>query len=70
MTIGLKSDKTAITGIRNGIQRDPGALRDIIQNPAFRNMFGSKLFEGDHLKTAPKGFDKTDPAIDLLRLKS
>jgi len=33
----------------------------------FRKVFGELL--GDQLKTAPKGFDKDSPAIDLLRYK-
>lgn len=56
--------------MRENISNDPGVLRDVLANREFKKLFGDKLFEGTHLKTAPKGFDKNDPAIDLLRLKS
>ena len=35
---------------------------------AYKKYFGGK-FEGSELKTAPKGFDKEHPAIDLIRKK-
>ena len=34
----------------------------------FKKYFGGEL-QGDELKTAPKGFQKDDPAIDLIRKK-
>ena len=43
------------------------SLRKIISAKSFKSHFGS--LEGEQLKTAPKGFDKEDPAVDLLRYK-
>lgn len=53
--------------IRQQIQADPEPLRKIISAKSFKSHFGS--LEGEQLKTAPKGFDKEDPAVDLLRYK-
>lgn len=53
--------------IRQEIAADPDSLRQIIAQPDFVNTFGE--LKGDQLKTAPRGFSKTDPAIDLLRYK-
>ncbi|MGB0389965.1 MAG: DUF2461 domain-containing protein [Salibacteraceae bacterium] len=53
--------------IRQQIQADPAPLRKIIESKEFKSHFGT--LEGDRLKTAPKGFDKEDPAIDLLCYK-
>ncbi len=53
--------------IRRQIAQDPDALRDVLQAPEFVQYFGQ--LQGEQLKTSPKGFDKDDPAIDLLRYK-
>lgn len=53
--------------IRQEIAADPNSLRQIISAPAFLKTFGE--LKGDQVKTAPRGFSKTDPAIDLLRYK-
>ena len=42
-------------------------MRAIIAEENFQQYF--KTLQGEELKTAPKGFDKTHPAIDLLRKK-
>lgn len=54
--------------IRNHIAQDDKPLRGILNNPAFKNVFGE--LQGEQVKTAPKGFDKEHAAIDLLRYKS
>ena len=46
---------------------DDNEIRTILHNPKFKSVWGG--FVGDALKTAPKGFDKLHPAIDLLRRK-
>jgi len=46
---------------------DDKEIRSIISKKSFKNIWGD--FVGDELKTAPKGFDKEHPAIDLLRKK-
>lgn len=53
--------------MRDDIAFDDKPLRKIISDPTFIKTFGT--LKGDTLKTAPKGFDKDHPAIDLLRHK-
>lgn len=43
-------------------------IRQILEETKFKNYFGG-ILQGDELKTAPKGFQKDDPAIDLIRKK-
>ncbi|MGB0429910.1 MAG: DUF2461 domain-containing protein [Bacteroidia bacterium] len=54
--------------IRAQIQQDSEPLRQVINSNVFKSYF--EKLDGDKLKTAPKGFDKEDPNIDLLRHKS
>jgi len=54
--------------IRNNIAADDKPLRKIINSKKFKSTFGE--LRGDQVKTAPKGFAKDHPAIDLLRYKS
>ena len=55
--------------IRDKIAQDEGTtLRKILNRKKFKDTFGT--LEGKQLKTAPKGFEKDDPAIELLRYKS
>jgi len=53
--------------IRDDIAFDDRPLRKIISSKAFISNFGA--LHGEQLKTAPKGFDATGSAIDLLRYK-
>lgn len=53
--------------IRKEFEMDDTEIRKIISDKNFVNVFGS--LQGDELKTAPKGFDKEHPAIDLIRKK-
>jgi len=53
--------------IREQIAQEPELLRKIIEEKSFKKYFGE--LRGDQVKTAPKGFSKEDPAIDLLRYK-
>jgi uncharacterized protein (TIGR02453 family) len=52
---------------RQAIYRDAAAFRQIAHAPGFVEVFGA--VEGARLKTAPKGYDRDHPAIDLLQLK-
>lgn len=54
--------------IRNHIAQDDSQLREVLNDKDFSKVFGGLL--GEQVKTAPKGFDKEHPAIDLLRYKS
>ncbi|MCB9359955.1 MAG: DUF2461 domain-containing protein [Flavobacteriales bacterium] len=53
--------------IRKDISANPDDLRKIINSKSFKDTFG--VLNGDKLKTCPKGFDKEDPALDLLQYK-
>lgn len=54
--------------IRKQIEMDASLLRAVLNSKNFRQTFGDLL--GEQLKTAPRGFEKDDPNIDLLRYKS
>ena len=53
--------------IRNEIAYDDKPLRKIISAKGFVSTFGK--LEGDELKTAPSGYERDSPAIDLIRKK-
>lgn len=53
--------------IRKEFELDASEIRNIIEDNNFKRYFTQ--LEGDELKTAPKGFDKNHPAIDLIRKK-
>lgn len=53
--------------IRSHLAAEPERLRKIISSKEFIAEFGQ--LDGDQVKTAPKGYAKDDPAIDLLRYK-
>lgn len=56
--------------IRTEFQMDASEIREILREPAFAKAYSGHFTSRDPLKTAPKGFDKDDPNIDLLRLKN
>lgn len=60
-------DKSDIKRVRSEFEVDASELRTIVEQPDFKLHFGQ--LKGDELKTAPRGFDKTDPNIDLIRKK-
>lgn len=59
--------KEDLAHIRAQIAQAPEEFREILAQPGFVKTFGS--LEGEQLKTAPKGYPKEHPAIDLLRYK-
>ncbi|WP_370402851.1 DUF2461 domain-containing protein [Tenacibaculum dicentrarchi] len=61
-------NKEDLLRIRKEIELDAAEFREILENPEFVKNFGTK-FEGDEVKTVPRGFDKNHPDIDLLRKK-
>ncbi len=61
-------NKEDLFRIRKEFEIDDLEIRNILSEKKFVKYFGGKL-EGDELKTAPKGFDKEHPAIDLIRKK-
>lgn len=64
----FQPNKEDLLRIRQEIANDAEPLRAIINGKQFKETFGG--LEGETLKTAPKGFDKEHPDIDLLRYKS
>ena len=61
-------EKDDLFRIRKEIELDASEFRDILKAPDFVKHFDGK-FEGDELKSAPRGFDKEHPDVDLLRKK-
>jgi len=57
-----------INGIRMQIDRNAAALHDVLETPTFQHYFGE--LDGEKLKSAPKGYPRDHPEIDLLRQKS
>jgi uncharacterized protein (TIGR02453 family) len=53
--------------IRDEFAYDDKAIRKIISNKTFVSYFGK--LDGEELKTAPSGYDRNHPAIDLIRKK-
>jgi uncharacterized protein (TIGR02453 family) len=53
--------------IRKQIEADASPLRNAISTPEFKAYYHN--LNGEQLKTAPKGFEKDHPEIDLLRYK-
>ena len=49
------------------MDRDPGPFSRIIHEKTFRRYFGE--VSGEKLKTAPKGYPRDHPQLELLRLK-
>ncbi len=56
--------------IRTEFQMDASEIREILGDFAFAKAYGGKFDARNPVKTAPKGFDKNDPNIDLIRLKN
>ena len=53
--------------IRQEIDLDGDEYRNLINAPAFKKLWGA--LQGNAVKTAPKGYAKDHPDIDLLRFK-
>tara|TARA_A100001015_G_scaffold315270_1_gene426699 strand:+ start:751 stop:1419 length:669 start_codon:yes stop_codon:yes gene_type:complete len=53
--------------IRHEIDLDGEEYRNLINAPAFKNIWGE--LQGNKVRTSPKGYAKHHPDIDLLRLK-
>jgi len=60
-------NKEDLQRIREEIAMDASEFREILHSKDFVETFGT--LDGEQLKTAPKGFDKEHPDIDLLRYK-
>ena len=60
-------ESTDLRRIRDEISADADELREILAAKDFASYFG--YLQGETVKTAPKGFSKEDPNIDLIRYK-
>lgn len=60
-------NKDDLLRIRKEFELDSSEIRQIFNEPSFKKIWGE--LQGEELKTAPKGFDKEDPNIDLIRKK-
>lgn len=60
-------NKEDLLRIRKEFEVDAEEMRTILKDKTFKSTWGH--LEGDELKTAPKGFDKNHPDIDLIRKK-
>lgn len=60
-------NKDDLLRIRKEFEMDDREIREIVNKKSFKEIWGA--FEGEEVKTAPKGFSKEHPAIDLIRKK-
>jgi uncharacterized protein (TIGR02453 family) len=54
--------------IRKEFELDATPFRKLINSPSFKKTWGELV--GEEVKTAPKGFNREDPNIDLIRKKA
>lgn len=62
-------NKEDLFRIRKEIEQDASEIKDILKDPNYIKHFGGKFESFGELKTAPRGFDKDHPDVDLLRKK-
>ena len=62
-------DKDDLFRIRKEIEQDASEIRELLKDPNYIKHFGGKFESFSELKTAPRGFDKEHPDVDLLRKK-
>lgn len=60
-------EKADLKRLRQEFAADPDSLRTIIHSKKFKKAFGE--LKGEQLKTAPRGYAKDHPSVDLLRYK-
>ena len=60
-------NKDDLLRIRKEFELDSAEIREILNDPPFKKVWGN--LQGEELKTAPIGFSKEDPNIDLIRKK-
>ncbi len=62
-------NKEDLFRIRKEIEMDASEIRGILKDPNYQKHFGTTFESFGELKTAPRGFDKEHPDVDLLRKK-
>ncbi len=60
-------NKEDLLRIRKELELDASEFREVIGNKKLKNVWGGVV--GDEVKTAPKGFNKEHPDIDLIKKK-
>ncbi|SHG32103.1 DUF2461 domain-containing protein [Flagellimonas flava] len=60
-------NKEDLFRIRKEFEMDASGIRKVINEQSFKSIWGE--LQGDGVKTAPKGFDKEHPNIDLIKRK-
>lgn len=58
-------NKEDLMRIRKELEMDAKEFRNVIAHENLKNIWGE--LQGDEVKTAPKGFDKNHPDIDLIK---
>lgn len=61
-------EKDDLKRIRKEMEVDADEFRELMAKPSFKSVWGA--LEGEEVKTAPKGFSKEDPNIDLIKKKA
>lgn len=62
-------NKEDLFRIRKEIELDASEIRAIVKAKEYQKYFGNQFESFNELKTAPRGFDKAHPDVDLLRKK-
>jgi uncharacterized protein (TIGR02453 family) len=62
-------NKEDLFRIRKEIELDASEIRALLAHKNYRKHFGNSFESFSELKTAPRGFDKEHPSVDLLRKK-
>ena len=62
-----KPNKEDLYRIRKEVEADATDFREVLNGPSLRKAWGA--LKGEAVKTAPKGFDREHPDIDLIRHK-
>ncbi len=60
-------EKEDLLRIRKELEMDAGPFRRVIESRELKDVWGD--LQGEAVKTAPKGFDREHPDIDLIRRK-
>ncbi len=62
-------NKEDLFRIRKEIELDASEIKDILNDKNYKKHFGGEFESLSELKTAPRGFDKEHPDVNLLRKK-
>tara|TARA_B110000046_G_scaffold185962_1_gene230830 strand:+ start:3082 stop:3756 length:675 start_codon:yes stop_codon:yes gene_type:complete len=62
-------NKEDLFRIRKEIELDASEIKGVLEDKNYKKYFGGKFESFSELKTAPRGFDKEHPDVNLLRKK-